>query len=185
LPARPDGVHVDLEPLVAEGHDGDRQTTPPGGSPNPPQVSTITAAIAGTQSVGGLECFIWSESAPSNEALYLHRSDTELLLAGTGQPLQVLIPPARLLMLPPAAGQTWQVTSLFATTAPATVTAETVTVGSAQYDAMKVHIAASSGDYLDLWFAPQVGPVEWKRAVVQPGVGTTVTELDLQSYSLP
>ncbi len=150
--------------------------------PNPAQVSTITATIAGIQPVDGLETLVWSESDPSAKTLYLHRSDTELLLAGvqeSGQSLQVLTPPARLLMLPPAAGQTWQVSSLFDTTAQAAVTAETIAVGGAEYDAMKVHIAASSGDYLDLWFAPQVGPVKWKQAVVEPGVGTTVTELDL------
>jgi len=166
------------------------QMTPDGGVPNPPQESTITATITGTEQLGGLDTFVWSESDPSNTKLYLHRGATELTLAGIqepGQALEVLPTPAKLLMLPPAAGQTWQVASLLDAAAQATVTAETVTVGAVEYDAMKVHIAPSppAGGYLDLWFAPEVGPVKWRQAAVDPGVSTTVVEMDLQPHSFP
>jgi hypothetical protein len=166
------------------------QITPDGGLRNPPQESTITATITGTEQVGGLDTFVWSESDPSNTKLYLHRGATELALVAIqepGQALEVLPTPAKLLMLPPAAGQTWQVASLLDAAAQATVTAETITVGGVEYDAMKVHIAPSppAGGYRDLWFAPEVGPVKWRQAAVDPGVSTTVVEMDLQSYSLP
>jgi len=165
------------------------QTTPAGGAPNPPDASTVIATITGTDEIGGLTAFVWSESDPSNVTLYLHRSDSELLLVAleqSGEPREVLDPPARLLMLPPAAGQTWQVTPLLDDPATATVSAETVTVGGVEYDAMKVHIEPETTQgYMDLWFAPEVGPVKWKQAVVEPGVQTTVIEMDLQSYSFP
>jgi hypothetical protein len=167
------------------------QTTPAGGAPNPPDVSTVTATITGTEDIGGLTSFIWSESAPSNLKLWLHRSNTELLLVAvepSGQPQQVLSPPARVLMLPPDPGQTWQVAlPMLAATAQALVTAETITVGAGSFDAMRVCFTPSppAQGEMNIWFAPQVGPVKWLLSSVEPGVQTTVTEMDLMSYSIP
>lgn len=169
------------------------QTTPAGGAPNPPESGTVTATITGTEEVGGLTTFVWSESAPSNVTLWLHRTDAapyELLLAAVqmaSEAQEVLDPPARLLSLPPIAGQTWEVASVMDVTATATVSAETITVGSVEYDTMKVHIAPPdlALGYLDIWYAPNVGIVKRKAAEVDPGVSTTVIEMDLQSYSLP
>jgi len=168
------------------------QTTPAGGAPNPPEISTVTATITGTQDVGGLTSYVWSESDPSNLKLFLQRSDTELLLTGVEPPgagIQVVTPPARLLMLPPAPGQTWQVTlpAPLGAAAQALVTAETITVGAGSFDTMRAQFTAESpaqGE-MDIWFAPQVGPVKWQETAVQPGVQTTVTEMDLMSYSIP
>jgi hypothetical protein len=170
------------------------QTT--GGPPGPPEpdISTVVATITGTGTVGGLTTYVWSEEATSgpSQKLYFHRSASapyELLLVAIeeeGQALDVLSPPAKVLMLPPASGQTWEVTTgLFDTTAQAAVTAETITVGGAECDTMKVHIAPPSGGYMDIWWAPDVGPVKRKQSFVEPGVGTVVIEMDLQSYSLP
>jgi len=166
------------------------QTT--GGPPGPPDVSTVTATITGkTDTVGGLTTYVWSEKEFDNpvQTLYYHRSDAELLLVAMqeeGQALDVLTSPAKVLMLPPAPGQTWEVTTgLFDATAQASVTAETIPVGGAEYDTMKVHIAPPSGGYMDIWWAPDVGPVKRKQSFVKPGVGTVVIEMDLQSYTLP
>ena len=170
------------------------QTT--GGPPGPPEpdISTVVATITSTTgTVGELTTYVWSEKDKFDnpvQTLYYHRSDAELLLVAIeeeGQPIKVLTPPAKVLMLPPAPGQTWEVTTgLFDTTAQASVTAETITVGVKEYDTMKVHIAPpSAGEYLDMWFAPNVGPVKREQSFVGPDVGTVVIEMDLQSYSLP
>jgi hypothetical protein len=171
------------------------ETTPAGGLPNPPDLSTVVATITGTETVGGLSTYVWSEKDEFDnpvQTLYFHRSASapyELLLVAMQeeeQALEVLSPPAKVLMLPPAPGQTWEVTTgLFDTTAQAAVTAETITVGAKEYDTMKVHIAPPSGGYMDIWWAPDVGPVKRKQSFVEPGVGTVVIEMDLQSYHLP
>jgi len=167
------------------------QTTPAGGAPNPPETSTVTATITGTQDVGGLVSYVWSESAPSDLKLWLHRSDTELLLTAvqpSGQPQQALSSPARMLMLPPDAGQTWQATlPMLAATAQALVTAETIQVGAGSFDTMRVQFTPTppAQGEMNIWFAPQVGPVKWLLSSVEPGVQTTVIEMDLMSYSIP
>jgi hypothetical protein len=39
---------------------------------------------------------------------------------------------------------------------------------------------------MDIWWAPDVGPVKRKQqSFVGPDVGTVVIEMDLQSYTLP
>lgn len=164
-------------------------TTPPGGSPGPEETSTVTATITGQQMIGDLNTYVWTEDT-TNRKLYLFRTASapfELLLAAVdeGAGITEVNPPAKLLMLPPAAGQAWQVTlPQLDTSAQATVTAETITVGGIEYDAMKARFepATAGAGYVEIWFAPDVGPVKWKD-VITTAESQTVTELDLQSYT--
>jgi len=164
-------------------------TAPPGGSPGPEETSTVTATITDRQMIGDLNTYVWTEDT-TNRKLYLFRTTSapfELLLAAVdeGAGITELNPPAKLLMLPPAAGQTWQATlPQLDPSAQATVTAETITVGGIEYDAMKVRFepATAGAGYVEIWFAPGVGPVKWKD-VITTAESQTVTELDLQSYT--